>query len=104
MITLKHQDSNVVKKCPTGFSWTTFFFGLFVPLIRGDFKWAAIVFVIFTVISVVTAGIGSLGVNIIFAFLYNKIYIRELMNKGFVPADETSQNWCATNGLLNVAH
>lgn len=104
MITLRHQDSNAVKKCPTGFSWTTFFFGLFVPLIRGDFKWAAIVFVVFTVISVVTAGIGSFGVNIIFAFLYNKIYIRELMNKGFVPADETSQNWCVTNGLLNVAH
>ena len=42
MIRLKNPQTNVVKECATGYSWTTFFFGMFVPLIRGDLKWAAI--------------------------------------------------------------
>ena len=32
-------DAGVTKECKVGFSWTMFFFGLFVSLLRGDFKW-----------------------------------------------------------------
>ena len=100
MIVLKHRESGLMKECVTGFSWTTFFFGLFVPLVRGDLKWAAIVFVLGSIIGIPTFGIGVFGVHTVFAFLYNKIYIRGLMERGFVPADETSRNWCIANGLL----
>lgn len=89
-IVLKH-DSGVVKEVKKGFSWTTFFFGLFVPLIRGDLKWALILFLITALVGVFTMGIGSFAVGIIFSFVYNKIYIRELVQKGFKATNETDE-------------
>ena len=100
MIVLRHKESGLMKECVTGFSWTTFFFGVIVPLVRGDLKWAAILFALAVVIGVPTLGIGAFIVNIVFSFFYNKIYIRGMMERGFVPADEASQNWCIANGLL----
>jgi len=61
LIVLKHKQSAPVKKCVTGFSLTTFFFGLLVPLVRGG-----------------------------------------LMERGFVPADVSSKNWCVANALLGA--
>lgn len=64
-----------VKTAPVGFSWTTLFFGFFVPLLRGDWMWAAIILV---------ANIFSYGLaSIVFAFVYNKIYMKSLFSKGF---------------------
>ena len=61
----------MTKQCPTGFSWTTFLFGLFTPLFRGDFKW----FFIMTILTCCTAWLGTF----ILAFIYNKIYIKDLL-------------------------
>ena len=41
-VRLKHEASGMVEKAVIGFSWTTLFFGIFVPLIRGDWKWVFI--------------------------------------------------------------
>ena len=76
------------KEVKKGFSWTFFFFGLFVPLIRGDLKWAAIMFVLQAIAGALTFGIGSFVVSLIFAFVYNKIYIKGLMEKGYRPTEE----------------
>ena len=38
------EKNGLRKEVKVGFSWTVFFFGLFVPLFRGDLKWAAIMF------------------------------------------------------------
>ena len=100
MVILKHKDTGLTKECPTGFSWTVFFFGVFVPLMRGDLKWAAILFALAVLVGIPTLGLGSFLVGPIFAFFYNKIYIRGLMSTGFVPADDHSYNWCVVNGLL----
>ena len=78
----------MVKEVKKGFSWTFFFFGLFVPLIRGDLKWAAIMFVLQAIAGALTFGIGSFVVSLIFAFVYNKIYIKGLMEKGYRPTEE----------------
>lgn len=78
----------MVKQVKKGFSWTFFFFGLFVPLIRGDLKWAVIMFLLQSVIGFFTLGIGAFVVSLIFAFIYNKIYIKGLLEKGYRPTEE----------------
>jgi len=86
-VILKH-DSGMVKEVKKGFSWTFFFFGLFVPLIRGDLKWAIIMLLLQTLAGFFTFGIGIFVVSLIFAFIYNKIYIKELLEKGYRPTEE----------------
>ncbi|MCL4410188.1 MAG: hypothetical protein M1356_07755, partial [Gammaproteobacteria bacterium] len=58
-----------------GFSWTTFFFGIFPALFRGDWKWA----VIMLLLALVTFGFSQL----VFIFIYNKLYIRDLIGAGY---------------------
>lgn len=101
MIILQNKDTGLTKECSTGFSWTTFFFGVFVPLVRGDLKWAFILFLLTALVGIFTFGIGSFFVGPIFAVFYNKIYIRGLMANGFIPADDSSYNWCVVNGLVH---
>lgn len=80
-------ESGLTKEVKKGFSWTTFFFGCLVPLIRGDLKWAAIMFLISIILGMFTMGIGSFVVGIVFAFKYNEIYYNDLLLKGFKPAE-----------------
>ena len=69
-------DKNkITEKAPVGFSWTTLFFGFFVPLTRNDGIYALIMLGA----SIITFGIA----NLIFPFIYNKIFIQSLVKKGF---------------------
>lgn len=68
-------ENGVRKEVKDGFSWTMLFFGVFVPLVRGDWKWLIISF--FT--AFVTAGISWL----VFPFFYNKLYRQDLLNSGY---------------------
>ena len=75
-----------------GFSWTTLFFGFFVPLFRGDWKW----FLIMIIICILTLGIA----NLVLCFIYNRIYTKSLLiDKNFVPADDFSRVTLAQYGL-----
>lgn len=67
--------NNIQKQAPVGFSWTTFFFGFFPALFRGDWKWGMII----GIAAFVTFGLSSF----IFAFFYNRLYIQDLLNNGF---------------------
>ena len=105
MITLKHATSGILKECPTGFSFTTFFFGFFVPLFRKDFKWAAIMLVagiaygIFLEEMNITAASG-IGLSFCFGFYYNEQYIKDMLEKGYLPADEASHAWLVGKKIL----
>ena len=99
--TLMH-DSGVKKKIKCGFSWTTLFFGFFVPLFRGDIKWAAIMFITGVALGSFTFGIGALIADIVFACTYNKSYTKDLLIKGYKPADEGSQTALSGYGVYAV--
>lgn len=102
MIILKNIDTGVIKKAPTGYSWTTLFFGFFPALFRGDLKWACIFFIANLVIGAITFGIGALLFNVIFAGFYNKMYIKELLSKRFTFADEKSCNYLIRHNIISV--
>ena len=111
---LKKQGKNDVKIGVLGFSWTTFFFGMFVPLLRKDFKvflplfllymgfGAAVFYMMPYTFSEIdgervlqmTDDLGLYNafstafyfiINIVGAFIYNKIYTQALVNKGYYP-------------------
>lgn len=90
-VNLKHNQTGAVKQTKLGFSWTTLFFGLFVPLFRGDFKW----FAFMIIFPIITFGIAWL----IFPFIYNKMYIKDLIEKGYIPSDDYSKSQLQLKGL-----
>lgn len=101
MITLQQKGTGVIKECTTGYSWTTFFFGAFVPLVRGDLKWAGILFAICLLVGILTMGMGAFLVPPVFAFFYNKVYIKDLVEKGYIPKDEAGKNFLIGNGIIS---
>ncbi len=101
-ISLKHTHSGVIKPAPIGFSWTTFFFGGFPALLRGDLKWAVIMWIIWLSglgLSLLTFGITSLVFGIVLGVIYNKRYVVERMEEGYVPADDHSRNVLLRAGI-----
>ncbi|SDH44159.1 MULTISPECIES: hypothetical protein [unclassified Duganella] len=98
-IALKHKDTGLVKDGFYGFSWTTFFFGFFPALFRGDFITFIGGFVISMIIAVVTMGIGAFFIGLIWAFMYNKYYTRRLLERGYVLAGSEGDNALAAAAL-----
>ena len=95
MIVRLKDEMGMVKEAKIGFSWTTLFFGAFVPAIRGDWKYAGIM----VVCAVITCGISSL----VFPFVYNKLYIKDLLMKGFLPVSEVDRNLLIDKGFIEAA-
>lgn len=91
VVMMKHPVTGLSKRGFIGFSWTTFFFGGFPALFRGDW---GIGFVLF-ILSIVTFGISG----IIAAFLYNKHYTSRLIEAGYQFADTEDLNLFARNRL-----
>jgi hypothetical protein len=93
-------DAGVTKEVKIGFSWTTFFWGFFPALFRGDLKWAAIMFITAAAVGAFTLGFGAWIPGIIFSFMYNKINIKELLEKGYRPADEQTHAELTSRGII----
>ena len=81
-IIFKNPNSGGIKEAPVGFSWTTMFFGGFPALLRGHIGLG----VIQIILQIATSGISA----VIFAFFYNKMYIKYLVGEGFKVKDITS--------------
>ncbi|MFC0525996.1 DUF2628 domain-containing protein [Pontibacillus salicampi] len=94
-------DGGITKRVKCGFSWTTLLFGFFPALFRGDLKWAAIMFITAAVLGSFTFGIGGIIADIVFAFIYNKIHIKELIEKGYHPADEESRRMLVEQEIIS---
>lgn len=80
-----------LKQIKVGFSWTMFFFGCFVPICRGDWKYA----IISLLAALITGGISWL----VFPFFYNKVYINDLIGSGWLPAEEVSRSILIQKGF-----
>lgn len=97
-LSLRNEAKNKTINPPIGFSWTTLIFGIWVPLLRADFLnliWILIAQVIATALllqfpNIITIIIW-LAIAIAIAYFYNKIYIKTLLKKGYVPLDEASK-------------
>ncbi len=75
ILTMENPRTGQIKEASIGFSWTTLLFGIFVPLIRGNGKWAIIMFLL----ALVTVGLSWL----VFPFIYNRLYLKDLIGNGF---------------------
>ena len=74
-VVFENPKTGHIRIAPVGFSWTVLFFGFFPPLFRSDWKWGIIMFLIITI----TWGLSGL----VFMFIYNKLYIKDLIRSGF---------------------
>ena len=82
----------LTKEVKIGFSWTGLFFGIFVPMVRGD--WAG--FFIWLLVDLLTCGLGWL----VFPFVYNKTYTQRLIEKrGYLPTTENDMRFLNSKGI-----
>lgn len=98
-VNLTNETTHQFKQTKVGFSWTTFFFGFWPALFRGDWKWFLIQLAVEIVMGVWSFGIGSGVVGIIFSFFYNKLYINDLIAKGYKPSDKSSSDALLAKGF-----
>lgn len=87
-IQLLNETTGERKDLKVGFSWTYFFFTLFVSLFRKDWKWLGIGLLVAVIASAVDMILLNSVYGLVMAFFYNKIYAKELVGKGFKGATE----------------
>lgn len=98
-ILMYNQSSGTYKTIPLGFSWTTLFFGIFPALFRSDWKWAGIQFLTNIVCMAV---FGGLALSIlVWPFFYNKLYLTDMIDKGYVPRNADDINYLLVKGYIN---
>lgn len=90
---------NQTKTVPVGYSVTSFFFGLFVPLLRGDFAAAGALFLL-VLISFVAWPLALLAWFM--PPLYNRFYISRLLRDGW-KYSEAEQERVMTLGLTQTS-
>jgi hypothetical protein len=75
VIYFENPHTGQMKEAPVGFSWTVALFGPFPMLFRGSWKW----FAIQLILCLISGGLSSL----VFMFIANRLYIRDLVDEGF---------------------
>lgn len=98
-VTLVNRATGQHVNTKLGFSWTTLFFGFFPALFRGDYKWALIIVLIELALGSFTFGGGTGVALIVFGFLYNRLYINELISQGYEPAEDISRDALRANNF-----
>lgn len=79
-LTMKNPHNGKIREAPIGFSWTVLFFGCLPALFRSDWKG----FVIMLILALFTFGLSGL----VFAFIYNSMHAKALINDGYRAAGD----------------
>lgn len=82
-VTLTHPTTNHSLTAPVGFSWTNFFFGFWVPLLRGDWVGFGVMFLLCLVGIFFWANIWALPVYMLLPCLYNRSFISRKIKQGY---------------------
>lgn len=95
-VILSNPMNGYTEEIKVGFSWTFFFFHMFVPLFRQDWKWFLLVTGAWLLTSFIHGepdwvSIVNFAIGWGLSFFYNRIYINERLKKGWYPADDTSK-------------
>ena len=92
---LRHPQSGLTKKGYVGWSWTYFFFGWFVPIIRGEIG----IGLLHLVLTAVTFGIFQW----IMSLIYNKQFMTRLLLAGW-ELDKDDQNYQLAKTKLGITN
>jgi hypothetical protein len=87
-VRLRHPQTGIIKDGFYGFSWTSFFFGGFPALFRGDVGVGLALLAGGVVAGIVSAGLLWFAIGLVWAFVYNKRYAIGLLERGYVLDDE----------------
>ena len=87
------------KEIKFGFSWGAFFLGFIYPLIKGDYMVAGIYFVVIGITGIIYFPLIFV-LSMVFGFIYNKMYVRRLINQGWHPFTEEDAQVLKKNGIL----
>ena len=93
------ERDGIAKPSYVGFSWTVFFFGAWVPLIRGRYLDALVMFMVSIIAAYFTSGAGNFILGIILGFFYNKYATEQMLKEGYYPADEISAFLLKQHGI-----
>jgi hypothetical protein len=93
-IIFENPNTGGIKEAPVGFSWTVFFWNFFPAAFRGDWKF----FWIMLALALITFGLSVL----VFMFIYNKLYIKDLIGKGFKAKSIEDGNMDAASAKIGM--
>lgn len=82
-VRLIHPQSGLVKTGYFGFSWTSFFFSGIPAITRGDVGIGLGVLLGTILLGAFSAGLLGAVVNVIWAFVYNKMFTTKLIEAGY---------------------
>lgn len=108
MVNIESPTTNQVKQCKLGWSWTVFFFGFFPMLFRQDwiflicYAWEAIggAIVCSSNRAFLTFAGADVIIRIVLSVMYNTLYVKGLLKKGWRPVDETSKKLMIAKGIV----
>lgn len=101
-VRMKHRETGIAKNGYYGFSWTSFFWGGFPALLRGDVLYGLLVIVLGVIMGALSMGILGVAAWLVWAVVYNKNYTHRLLREGF-EFDDSPERVAAAKAALGVA-
>lgn len=84
---ISHPVSEETKQLPVGYSWTVLFWGCFPALFRQDWKHFGIMAGVLLAVAIFSGGLLSWIPLIVFSFIYNKMCVKDHLDKGWKIKD-----------------